>query len=58
VLAFYLGHILGDLLWDSVLSGVVGRGRRWMSDAVYKWLLVVCGGYLMYLGVVFVISPF
>lgn len=58
VAAFYLGHILGDLVWDCVLSGVVGRGRRWLSDGLYKWLLVACGGYLAYLGVVFIASPF
>ncbi len=58
LIAFYLGHIAGDLLWDSVLSGVVGRGRRWITDGLYKWLLVACGGYLVYLGVVFVASPF
>ena len=58
IFAFYLGHIMGDVLWDSVLSGVVGRGRRWISDGLYKWLLVACGGYLVYLGVVFVATPF
>jgi threonine/homoserine/homoserine lactone efflux protein len=54
---FYLGHITGDLLWDSVLSGVVGRGRRWITDRAYKWLIVVCGAYLVYQGAVFVLSP-
>jgi threonine/homoserine/homoserine lactone efflux protein len=57
LLVFYLGHITGDLLWDSILSGVVGRGRRWITDSVYKWLIVVCGAYLVYLGVVFVTTP-
>jgi len=57
VLAFYLGHISADYVWDSVLSGVVGRGRAWITDRVYKWLIVSCGLYLMYLGSVFVTSP-
>jgi threonine/homoserine/homoserine lactone efflux protein len=57
VTAFYLGHIAGDLLWDCILSGVVGRGRQWISDGLYRWLIVACGGYLVYLGVVFLSSP-
>lgn len=57
VLVFYLGHITGDLLWDSILSGVVGRGRRWITDRAYKWLIVACGAYLVFQGVVFVASP-
>jgi threonine/homoserine/homoserine lactone efflux protein len=58
LLVFYLGHISGDLLWDSILSGVVGRGRRWLTDAAYRWLIALCGAYLLYLGVVFASTPF
>ncbi|HLF25967.1 MAG TPA: LysE family translocator [Anaerolineae bacterium] len=57
VLAFYLGHISADYVWDSVLSGVVGSGRRWLTDSLYKWLIVACGLYLVYLGGVFITSP-
>jgi threonine/homoserine/homoserine lactone efflux protein len=57
VLAFYLGHISADYLWDSVLSGIVGGGRKWITDARYKFLIVACGLYLVYLGGVFVTSP-
>jgi threonine/homoserine/homoserine lactone efflux protein len=49
VLAFYLGHISADYLWDTVLSMVVGGGRRWMTDGVYRALIVICGGFLLYL---------
>jgi threonine/homoserine/homoserine lactone efflux protein len=58
VLAFYFGHISADYLWDSVLSGVVGSGRRWITDSIYKWLIAGCGMYLVYLGVVFGASVF
>ncbi len=57
VLAFYLGHISADYLWDSVLAGVVGGGRKWITDTGYKWLIVACGLYLVYLGGVFMTSP-
>lgn len=58
LLAFYLGHISGDYLWDCILSTVVGGGRRWITDRFYQWLIVACGAYLVYLGGVLVISPF
>jgi threonine/homoserine/homoserine lactone efflux protein len=57
VLAFYLGHISADYLWDSVLSGVVGSGRKWITGTAYRWLIVACGAYLVYLGGVFITSP-
>ncbi len=56
LLVFYFGHISGDFLWNSVLSGVVGGGRKWISDRLYKWLIVGCGVYLVYLGWAFVAS--
>lgn len=56
VLVFYFGHISADYLWNSVLSGIVGSGRKWISDRVYKWIIIASGVYLIYLGVVFVTS--
>jgi threonine/homoserine/homoserine lactone efflux protein len=50
VIAFYLGHITADYAWDTLLSTVVGGGRGWMTDAVYRTLLLVCGGFFIYLG--------
>lgn len=58
LLTFYFGHIAGDYLWDSLLSGVVGRGRQWLTDSMYKWIIGACGVYLVYLGLVFMRSPF
>ena len=53
VLAFYTGHITADFAWDSVLSAVVGGGRRWMTDGVYRVLILACGAFFLYLGWVF-----
>jgi threonine/homoserine/homoserine lactone efflux protein len=58
LLAFYFGHISGDYLWDSILSGVVGGGRKWISDRLYKGLIVLCGLFLVYQGYVFIRSAF
>lgn len=58
VVVCFLGHIAGDYLWDCILSGVVGSGRKWLTDSVYKWAIIACGAYLSYLGIVFVAQPF
>jgi threonine/homoserine/homoserine lactone efflux protein len=53
VIAFYLGHITADYTWDTVLSAVVGGGRRWLTDHLYRALIVLAGAFLVYLGFVF-----
>jgi len=50
VIAFFLGHIAADYAWDTLLSTVVGGGRRWMTDVVYRTLLLACGFFFIYLG--------
>jgi threonine/homoserine/homoserine lactone efflux protein len=55
VSAFYLGHISADYAWDTILSAVVGGGRRWMTDGIYRLLLLVCGVFFIYLGGTFLV---
>jgi threonine/homoserine/homoserine lactone efflux protein len=50
---FYVGHILADYVWDTLLASVVGSGRRWLTDSVYQALLLICGLFLLYTGVRF-----
>ncbi len=42
IAAFYAGHVLSDLAWYSAVSLAVGRGRSFLNDAAYKWLIGVC----------------
>jgi threonine/homoserine/homoserine lactone efflux protein len=56
VVAFYLGHITADYAWDTLLSTVVGGGRRWMTDTVYRGLLLACGIFFIYLGGMFLVQ--
>ncbi len=58
ILAFFLGHISADFLWDTFLSSVVGSGRRWITQGIYNALITVCGLYLIYLGGGFLIHGF
>ena len=56
--AFFLGHISADYAWDTLLSTVIGSGRNWITPKVYAFLILVCGGFLVYLGVVFLLEGF
>lgn len=51
VTTFYVGHISADFAWDTFLSAVVGGGRRWMTERIYRGLVLVCAGFLVYYGV-------
>lgn len=53
VLLFYLGHILSDLGWYSLISGAIVKGRRFLSDRIYRGLLFGCGLFLFFLALVF-----
>ena len=48
--AFYLGHILSDYSWFSLVSLAVASGRRMLTPGVYRGLIVVCGLFLWIMG--------
>ncbi|HJW89310.1 MAG TPA: LysE family transporter, partial [Anaerolineales bacterium] len=56
VAAFYVGHISADFAWDTFLSTAVASGRRWMTPGVYRGLIGLCGAFLVYFGVVFLMQ--
>lgn len=56
MLAFYVGHILSDLSWNSLLSFIFSSGRRFLKDGVYRGILGACGLFLIALSVYFLIS--
>jgi len=47
VLFFFLGHIAADLGWYAVVSLVVGRGRRFFSDRLYRAFIGICASFLL-----------
>lgn len=47
VAAFYLGHIGGDFAWYGLVSIAVARGRRLLSDRLYRGLLAACAVFLI-----------
>ncbi len=58
LLAFFIGHELGDLGWYSAVSIVLHLGRKRIPRVVTTVIIAVCGvaiiGFALYLG----ISPF
>jgi threonine/homoserine/homoserine lactone efflux protein len=55
--SFYFGHILADYAWYGLVSLGIASGRRFMTDAVYRGLILACGlflwimaGYFLYSG--------
>ena len=51
--AFYLGHISGDIVWYLAMGGAISTGRRLVTPKVYRSVVGVCGGFLIFLGTSF-----
>lgn len=51
--AFYIGHIGADLAWYGLVSATVSKGRSWLSDNIYKWVVGVCAAVLLVFSVYF-----
>jgi threonine/homoserine/homoserine lactone efflux protein len=56
VAAFYSGHILSDLSWNSLLSLLMASGRRWLPQGAVRVFLVATGIFLVGLGAYFAAS--
>ncbi len=47
VIAFFSGHILGDLFWYAAVSAAIWKGRRLLSDRGYRLLIGTCAVFLI-----------
>ena len=56
LVAFYVGHILGDLTWYSAVSGVITVGRRWITPRRYTVMVVVMACFLLVIAAWFLVS--
>ncbi len=52
--SFFGGHIMADLIWYSLIAGAVAGGRRFLTQNLYKGILVVSGLFLIGLGGYFI----
>jgi threonine/homoserine/homoserine lactone efflux protein len=56
LVAFYLGHITGDLSWYSLVSGALAAGKRFITLRVYRTMLSVVAAFLLVLAAWFLTS--
>ena len=55
---FFAGHISADLAWYSAVAAAVGKGRRFLSDRVYRVVIGVCAAFLVGIALYFIYSAF
>lgn len=51
--AFLTGHVSGDFLWYAVVSLAVSRGKRILTDRLYRGVIGFCAGLLVVFAVYF-----
>jgi threonine/homoserine/homoserine lactone efflux protein len=56
VLAFFFGHILSDLTWYSAISAAFSKGKKLMSDTVYRWLILFLGAFILLFSIRFIVG--
>lgn len=56
IVFFFCGHILADLAWYSAVSTTIWKGRNFISDRTYRWMVGACAVFLMVFAGVFAIS--
>lgn len=54
--SFYVGHILADLSWYSLIAFVIAVGRSFLSQPVYRGILLISGFFLIALSIYFIYS--
>lgn len=50
IILFFVGHILADLAWYSMVSLAVSRGRHFIRDTTYRRVIAFCGAFLVLFG--------
>jgi len=53
-IAFIIGHWTADLAWFTLVSISVHRGRFLLRGREYRWILALCGLFLIVFGVYYV----
>lgn len=58
LLAFFIGHEAGDLIWYLFVSILSFFGLRYLNKKMYYGILVCCGIFMILFGIYMGVSPF
>jgi threonine/homoserine/homoserine lactone efflux protein len=47
IVFFFVGHILADLVWYSLVAAAVAGGRHFLTDRLYRGLIAACAVFLV-----------
>jgi len=50
LLLFFLGHELGDIVWYLPISIIAYLGRKSFNPKIFKYVLIVCGAFMVIFG--------
>ncbi len=53
IAVFFIGHIMADLAWYSMVSYGVSRGKAFLKQRTYSHVIVFCGFFLLFFGLWF-----
>jgi threonine/homoserine/homoserine lactone efflux protein len=56
LLLFFFGHELGDFVWYIPISIFVYYGGKSLNQKIYKYVLILCGGFMIGFGIYLMIS--
>lgn len=56
VLFFFMGHILSDFTWYSAISIAFSKGKKLISDSIYRWIILLLGIFIIAFSIYFISS--
>jgi threonine/homoserine/homoserine lactone efflux protein len=54
VFFFFIGHILADFVWYLAISIAFSRGKKLISDGVYRWIILLLGIFIIAFSIYFI----
>jgi len=58
LLAFFLGHEAGDLIWYLMVSTLTFFGIRRLNRKAFYGILILCAAFMIFFGLYLGLSPF
>jgi threonine/homoserine/homoserine lactone efflux protein len=55
-MAYMLGHWTADLSWFTAVSGSFSRGKKLLSQKMHRYILYICGIFLVIFGLYFMLN--